>query len=194
MTREQLEHIVRASADITGQYEFVIVGSQSILGAIPRPPAEFTASAEADIYPLNAPELADEIDGAIGEGSHFHDTFGYYAQGVGPETAYLPAGWQHRVHRVQGPGTNERVAYCLDVCDLFLSKAAAGRDKDREFCTALLVHKFLTASDALERTAAMPLDAAAQDKLRRAIRRWEGAAAQRREGETGPSAAPADSP
>ena len=37
MTREELEHIIRASADVTDQYEFVIVGSQSILGAVPRP-------------------------------------------------------------------------------------------------------------------------------------------------------------
>ena len=33
MTREQLEHIIRACAGITNQYEFIIVGSQSILGA-----------------------------------------------------------------------------------------------------------------------------------------------------------------
>ncbi|MBN8510744.1 MAG: hypothetical protein J0L57_19295 [Burkholderiales bacterium] len=87
MTRDELEHVIRASADITGQYEFVIVGSQSILGAFPNPEAVFTASAEADIYPLRAPELADKIEGAIGEGSNFHETYGYYAQGVGPDTA-----------------------------------------------------------------------------------------------------------
>ena len=69
MTREELEHIIRASGDITDQYEFVIVGSQSILGAVPRPEDVFTVSMEADIYPLQAPELADRIDGAIGEGS-----------------------------------------------------------------------------------------------------------------------------
>lgn len=67
MTREELEHIIRASADITGQYEFIIVGSQSILGPVPNPNPVFTMSAEADIYPLQAPELADQIDGAIGE-------------------------------------------------------------------------------------------------------------------------------
>lgn len=71
MTREELEHIIRASGDITDQYEFVIVGSQSILGAVPRPEEVFTVSMEADIYPLQAPELADRIDGAIGEGSRF---------------------------------------------------------------------------------------------------------------------------
>jgi hypothetical protein len=52
MKREDLEHIIRAAADITNEYEFVVVGSQSILGPIPNPPAVFTMSAEADIYPL----------------------------------------------------------------------------------------------------------------------------------------------
>lgn len=37
------------------------------------------------------------IDGSIGELSAFHDTFGYYAQDVGPETATLPAGWVDRI-------------------------------------------------------------------------------------------------
>lgn len=92
MTRDELEHIIRASGDVTNQYEFVIVGSQAILGSVPNPPSVFTMSAEADIYPLQAPELADKIEGAIGEGSRFHETYGYYAQGVGPETAVLPAG------------------------------------------------------------------------------------------------------
>jgi hypothetical protein len=45
MTREQLEHIIRASADITDQYEFIIVGSQSILGPVPNPEDIFTMSA-----------------------------------------------------------------------------------------------------------------------------------------------------
>lgn len=105
MTRDELEHIIRASADVTDQYEFIIVGSQSILGPIPNPPEVFTMSAKADIYPLQAPELADRIDGAIGEGSQFHLTYGYYAQGVGPATAVLPRGWIDRVHRVQSAAT-----------------------------------------------------------------------------------------
>ena len=37
------------------------------------------------------------IDGSIGEASMFHDTFGYYAQGVVESTAQLPAGWQERL-------------------------------------------------------------------------------------------------
>lgn len=62
MTREELEHIIRDSADVTDQYEFMIIGSQSILGSFPNPEAIFTMSAEADIYPLHAPELAEKIE------------------------------------------------------------------------------------------------------------------------------------
>ncbi|MBT9595793.1 MAG: hypothetical protein IV094_07405 [Vitreoscilla sp.] len=172
MTREELEHIIRASADITDQYEFVIVGSQSMLGQVPRPEPEFTVSMEADIYPLQEPGLADRIDGAIGEGSRFHETYGYYAQGVGPETAVLPEGWLDRVHRIQNGNTNGRVGYCLDLVDLFLSKAAAGRDKDREFCMALIKHRHVVPDRALELVPRMPMENKARRTLRATIRRW----------------------
>ncbi|MCE4557066.1 DUF6036 family nucleotidyltransferase [Roseateles cellulosilyticus] len=172
MNREDLEHIIRACSDITDQYEFIIVGSQSILGPIPNPPEMFTMSAEADIYPLNAPELADQIDAAIGEGSQFHETYGYYAQGVGPETATLPAGWLQRVYRVQSAATNDRVGYCLAVVDLFMSKAAADRDKDREFNMGLLKHGFVSATEALALVPSMPLDDAEKRRLGARIRRW----------------------
>jgi len=172
MTRDELEHIIRASGDITDQYEFVIVGSQSMLGPVPNPEAEFTMSMEADIYPLQAPELADRIDGAIGEGSQFHLNYGYYAQGVGPDTAILPKDWMQRVHRVQNGNTNDRVGYCLDVLDLFLAKAVAGRDKDREFCMALFEHHYVTPVQVLELVPIMPVDDKEQRTLRATIRRW----------------------
>ena len=172
MNREALEHIIRACSDITDQYEFMIVGSQSILGPIPNPPEMFTVSAEADIYPLNAPELADMIDAAIGEGSQFHETYGYYAQGVGPETAYLPAGWRQRVHRVQNVGTNGRVGYCLAVADLFMSKAAADRDKDRQFNMGLLKHHYVRPTEVLALVPQMPLDDDEKRRLGARIRRW----------------------
>lgn len=172
MNREALEHIIRAAADVTDQYEFVILGSQSILGSVSNPEPVFTMSAEADIYPLQAPELAEKIDGAMGELSQFHDRNGYYAQGVGPETAVLPDGWMNRVHRLQNAATNDRVGYCLDVTDLFMSKAAAGRDKDRVFCMALLEHGYVKPSRLLAMVDAMPLDAGGQRRLRATIQRW----------------------
>ncbi|WP_226858135.1 DUF6036 family nucleotidyltransferase [Diaphorobacter aerolatus] len=177
MTREELEHIIRASAEITNQYEFIVIGSQSILGSVPHPEEVFTVSMEADIYPLMVPELADRIDGAIGEGSQFHQTYGYYAQGVGPETAALPKDWLQRVHRIQNSNTKDRIGYCLDVLDLFLAKAAAGREKDREFCMALLQYGYVLPAALLHLVPSMPLDDKNQKKLRATIRRWvQGAA------------------
>ena len=172
MTRAELEHIIRASADITDQYEFVIIGSQSILGAVPHPEAVFMVSMEADIYPLQMPDLADKIDGAIGQGSQFHQTYGYYAQGVGPETAVLPRDWMQRVHRVQNSNTQGRIGYCLDVLDLFMAKAAAGREKDREFCMALLQYGYVDLAALLKLVSHMPVNAKGQKALRATIRRW----------------------
>lgn len=151
MQRAQLEHLIRAAAEITNQFEFVVIGSQSIVGAIEQPPAECLLSMEADIYPLHAPELADLIDGAIGELSFFHDHFGYYAQGVGPETAHLPRGWKDRLVRLQTAGTNGRVAYCLDPVDLFVAKACAAREKDVTFNRALIVAGVVVLDAAIAR-------------------------------------------
>jgi hypothetical protein len=101
MTRRQLEHVLRAAANISDSFEIMVVGSQSILGAFPDAPAELTLSMEAVVYPLHAPKLAELIDGSIGEGSMFHESFGYYAQGVDNRTAKLPTGWENRVVAVK---------------------------------------------------------------------------------------------
>jgi hypothetical protein len=162
MQRPQLEHLIRAAGEVTNQYEFVVVGSQALLGVVENPPPECTVSMEADIYPLQAPELADLIDGSIGELSIFHDHFGYYAQGVGPDTAHLPSGWRGRLVRLQTPGTNQRVAYCLDPVDLFVSKACAAREKDAAFNRALLRHGIVRVEDALQRVRQLEDPAEAQ--------------------------------
>lgn len=149
MQRSQLEHLIRAAAEITNQYEFVVVGSQAIAGAVDVPPPECLLSMEADIYPLHAPELADLIDGAIGELSPSHEHFGYYAQGVSPTTAVLAPGWEQRLVRLQTPATNGRVAYCISPVDLFVSKACAARQKDVAFNRALLQSGIVKVEDAL---------------------------------------------
>jgi len=172
MTRGELEHLIRAAAEVTGEYEFVVIGSQSILGPIPNPPAELTMSMEADIYPMNAEEKAEMIDGALGEGSQFHETFGYYAQGVDSTTACLPQGWRDRLQRVQSRATNGRIGYCLDATDLFMAKTVANREKDREFNIALLRHGYVSLDAAIERIALMPVDDGAKKAMRARIRRW----------------------
>lgn len=157
MNREDLEHILRAAGEMTDWYEFVVVGSQSILGAVPAPPERLKASMEADIYPRGAEALSDRIDQNLGEGSPFHQQYGYYAQGVGPDTAVVPAGWDGRVVRIQSAATNLRVGLCLDPTDLFLSKCHANREKDIEFNRELLRWNYVQVSVARRRVADMPV-------------------------------------
>jgi hypothetical protein len=160
MRRRELEHLIRAAAAITDQYEIMIVGSQSILGAVPDAPMELLQSMEADMYPLQRPDLADLIDGAIGELSPFEERFGYYAQGVGPETAVLPAGWEERRVKIQNENTDLRIGYCLEPHDLAASKLAAGRDKDWQFVEVMLRNRIADPQELKARVSALPLPAA----------------------------------
>ena len=166
MKRSELEHLIPAAGQIAGEREFVIIGSQAILGQFPDAPAGFLASMECDLYPKRRPELADKVDGAIGEASKFHEEFGYYAQGVAPDTATLPRGWQRRLVRVENANTGGCVGLCLEVHDLAISKYVAGREKDLEFTRELARHGMTGKAILLARLASTKLDAA----IRRAVR------------------------
>lgn len=139
MKRSELEHIIRAAGSIANDSEIVVIGSQSILGQFPDAPASLLVSAEADVFPMHRPQLSDLIDGSIGEGSPFHEMYGYYAQGVDDKTATLPRGWRDRLVRISNPNTVGVTGLCLEVHDLAISKYVAGRDKDREFTRELAI-------------------------------------------------------
>jgi hypothetical protein len=153
MRRSELEHVIRASGDIAQDDEIVVIGSQSILGQFPDAPVRLLVSMEMDVYPKNKPELADKIDGAIGEGSSFHEQNGYYAQGVGPETAVLPDGWQERLIVVNNENTNGVSGLCLEVHDLAISKLVAARPKDFEFIQELIRQNMIEQMTLTERLA-----------------------------------------
>lgn len=67
MNRRSFEHVIKAAAAVV-QDELVVVGSQAVLAHDPDPPASLLTSMELDLYPRNAPERADEIDGNLGDG------------------------------------------------------------------------------------------------------------------------------
>ena len=140
MKRAEFDHAIRAAGSILGETEILVIGSQAIHGSISGDlPAEAQRSIEVDIVAFDDADArkADLIDGSIGEASAFHATFGYYAEGVSETTAVVPAGWRDRLVRYESPMTNGVVAWCLDLHDLWLAKAVAGRPKDYEFCRAL---------------------------------------------------------
>jgi hypothetical protein len=169
MKRRDLEHVIRAAADIADDDEIIVIGSQAILGQYPDAPAELCVSTEADVYPKNKPDRADLIDGSIGEGSPFHATYGYYAQGVGVTTATLPAGWMDRLVAVSNSNTRGATGWCLEPHDLVLSKYVAGREKDRRFARAALSAGLVQEETLVERLQTMGLDDPMVERLRRQI-------------------------
>src|SRR3954462_14223009 len=75
-----------------------------------------------------------------GERSIFHETFGYYAHGVGEDTAVLPAGWKDRLVPIHNENTRGATGWCLEPHDLAVSKLIAGREKGVQFVSAMLRH------------------------------------------------------
>lgn len=171
MNRAQFEHAIRAVGAILSTDEVLVIGSQAIHASIDTQIPEAERSIEVDVAALNDPDgsLADLIDGSIGELSVFQETYGYYAQGVTPRTAVLPDGWRKRLVPFRTPATNDVTALCLEPHDLWVSKAIAGRAKDREFCNALLDRRLVESSTLCKRLASV-LDL--NEKTRRRVAGW----------------------
>jgi hypothetical protein len=159
MRRQDLEHIVRAASAITGEQDVLVVGSSAVLGSWDesRLPPEATRSIEADIAFFDDPDdlKADLVDGAIGELSLFHTTFGYHAQGVSLGTARSPEGWRERLVVLDTPSTRPGRGLCLEAHDCAISKLVASRPKDREFAAALIEGGLLDVVRLAERLEAL---------------------------------------
>lgn len=165
MRRSDLEHIIRAAADISDDNEIVVIGSQAVLGQFPDAPPELCVSMEADVFPRNHPERWNVIDGSIGELSPFHETFGYYAQGVEETTAVLPEGWKERLIPVRNANTRGATGLCLEIHDLLISKYVAGREKDRRFARAAARHRLADRPMLLQRLKSTQLDNARRESI-----------------------------
>jgi hypothetical protein len=172
--REDFEHVIAAAANVVKADNFVVIGSQAILGPHPDAPDALLRSMEADIYPADAPEKADLIDGALGDGSPFHRAFGYYAHAVGPETARPPDGWQARLIRIEIPARvtspQRPAAWCLEPHDLVLAKCVAGRERDWEFAGDALQAGLVDLDTLLTRVVDLPVGAAARERIRVSLR------------------------
>ncbi|MFL5899438.1 MAG: DUF6036 family nucleotidyltransferase [Solirubrobacterales bacterium] len=173
MRRDEFEHVIAAAAEVCGEREIVVVGSQAILGSVSDPPKTMLFSMEADVFPLRVPAKAEAIDGSLGDGSPFHGTYGYYAHGVGPETARAPAGWEDRLVRVEIPRRVGQkvgaIALCLEVHDLVLAKCVGGRARDWEFADAAIAASLVEADGLLLRIADLREPPAERDRIRKML-------------------------
>src|SRR3954469_16691524 len=96
MKKHQLDHVLRAAGRITGEKQFVIIGSQSLHGKYPDLPDAIVMSAEVDLIAAHN-AVQTELLNEIGVDSPFHQSFGYYADPVDAATAILPKGWKGRL-------------------------------------------------------------------------------------------------
>jgi hypothetical protein len=138
MTREELEHAIRAACEVSGDSEVYVFGSQAILGQFPNASEFLRQSAEVDIAPVHAVDVADIIDGALGELSAFHQAHGFYVHGLSIEAAVLPRGSERRAVRVKNRNTDGNAGLCVEAHDLAASKLVAFRPKDRDFVRVLI--------------------------------------------------------
>ena len=147
MKKQQVDHVLRAAGRITGDKQFIIIGSQSLHGKYPDLPDEILRSAEVELIAGKKSARTEWLN-VIGYLSPFHETFGYYADPVDAGTAMLPKGWKGRLVTLP-PGETEGVrGLCLEPHDLAIAKYAAARDKDRIF-TRELVRRGIVAEERL---------------------------------------------
>jgi len=136
MKKQQVDHVLRAAGRITGEKQFIIIGSQSLHGKYPDVPDEILTSFEVDLIASKNADRTAWLN-VIGVDSPFHESFGYYADPVDDATATLPKGWKGRLVNLPPGDTDGVKGLCLEPHDLAIAKYAASREKDLIFTREL---------------------------------------------------------
>jgi hypothetical protein len=130
---------------LTGHREFVVVGSLSILGVAGarQVPPRMLMSIDVDCYTRSDPLRIFDLQEALGEGSAFEATHGFYLDPVSAQLPTLPERWEHRLVRVSL--RDELVVFFLEPNDAAVSKYARCQPRDREWTLAGLQAGLLSA-------------------------------------------------
>lgn len=168
----------------------VVVGSQALLVGWPSSPEGLRQSKEIDAYPANwkvwqeamdrvappgspAAEASEEIAAICGEGSTFHDQWGFFIDGVNGNTARLPVGWQERAVYKEGQNRNGAIVTIVAPCpeDMLVSKSLRLAEKDKDFIE--LYHKFRPVDPAVMRERLQAIPGQHPEVVERAARYFE---------------------
>jgi hypothetical protein len=170
MKKQQVDHVLRAAGRITGEKQFIIIGSQSLHGKCPDLADEILKSVEVDLVAGNSGTRSEWLN-AIGHLSPFHENFGYYADPVDLATATLPKGWKGRLVNLP-PGDTEGVkGLCLEPHDLAIAKYAAAREKDLIFTRELARRGIVSAARLLALLDQTAVDKELRERMRTRIGR-----------------------
>jgi hypothetical protein len=167
MKKREVDHVLRAAGRITGEKQFIIIGSQSLHGKFPDLADDLVKSFEVDLMVLKNAHRTEWLE-VIGAYSPFHESFGYYADPVDRSTATLPKGWKGRLVNLPPGDTEGVLGLCLDPHDLAIAKYVARREKDLIF-TRELARRGLVSQ---ERLLALVDQTAVADEVRERIRTY----------------------
>jgi hypothetical protein len=162
-TLADLDQAIRSMATYFEDDAFIVVGSQAALVGWSSTPDAMRDTPEIDIYaahikqweekrsdelgydPDRVGELAhDHVFGLFGEDTPFHHRYGFFIDGVNPNTAPLPSGWEKRaVFREvkNGDATVLAIAPCVE--DLVVSKLRRLADKDKRWIDGCIASRGL---------------------------------------------------
>lgn len=170
MKKQQVDHVLRAAGRITGEKQFIIIGSQSLHGKYPDVADEILTSFEVDLIASKHADRTEWLN-VIGVDSPFHETFGYYADPVDVSTATLPRGWKGRLVNLPPGETGGVKGLCLEPHDLAIAKYAAGRDKDQIFTHELARRGMVSEERLLSLLDQTPVDGELRERMRGQIAR-----------------------
>jgi hypothetical protein len=165
MKKQQVDHVLRAAGRITGEKQFVIIGSQSLHGKHADLPDDIVRSAEVDLVASKDPDRTEFLN-EIGVDSPFHQQFGYYADPVDAKTATLPRGWKNRLVTLPPGDTDGVKGLCLEPHDLAIAKYVARREKDVIFTRELARRGLVERKRLLALLNQTPVSAAVRERIR----------------------------
>lgn len=161
MEVDKVDHILRAAGEVTGRSRFVLIGSAAVFAWRQIVPEDMTATREVDLFacdvdPQEADRIAVELDGSLGQASQFDQSFGFYCDGVGPETAILPTDWEDRSIEYSNAKTGGVTAIVPHLNDIAISKLCAGREEDFDWLGAALAADIIDLEEMRRLFARLP--------------------------------------
>lgn len=164
MKKPQLELALSTAGRIARDNDFIVFGSQSILGTVARPPKQCLVSLEVDLYPRRHPQTAHLIAAELGRRSAFSRKQGFFVDCVTPDLAAFPEGWTERLIPFRTRRTGGVTGWCVELHDVAASKLAAGREKDLNYVAALLKAGLIKSKILKSRIATLPITPASQNE------------------------------
>jgi hypothetical protein len=165
MKKSQLELALRVAGEIARDTDFIVFGSQSILGTVAAPPMNCLMSMEVDLYPRQHPQAAVLLATELGARSSFFEKHGFFVDCVTPDQAAFPEGWTDRLIPFRTRRTGGVTGWCVELHDVAASKLSAGREKDLTYVAALLKAGLVKPEILKSRIVTLPVTPAGKEEV-----------------------------